>query len=67
MWILLAVALSACAYYGSVGFGVFWPSVWIAPTPVLALAFRSSWRTAPWAAFAAYFIGNLNLFAFLRE
>jgi apolipoprotein N-acyltransferase len=65
MWILLAVALSACAYYSSVGFGVFWPAVWIAPIPVLAVAFRSSWRTAACAAFAAYFIGNLNLFAFL--
>ncbi len=67
MWILLAVALSACAYYGSVGFGVFWPAVWIAPIPVLAVAFRSSWRTAACAAFAAYFIGNLNLFPFLAR
>src|ERR1022692_4750411 len=67
MWTLLAVALSACAYYVSIGLGEFWPAAWIAPIPVLLVAFRSSWRTAALAAFAAYFLGSLNLFAFLAK
>lgn len=67
MWTLLAVALSACAYYVSIGLGEFWPAAWIAPIPVLLVAFRSSWRTAALAAFAAYFLGSLNLFAFFGK
>jgi apolipoprotein N-acyltransferase len=67
MWTLLAVALSACAYYVSIGLGEFWPAAWIAPIPVLLVAFRSSWRTAALAAFAAYFLGSLNLFAFFAK
>src|ERR1019366_10050565 len=67
MWTLLAVALSACAYYVSIGLGEFWPAAWIAPVPVLLVAFRSSWRMAALAAFAAYFVGSLNLFTFLAK
>jgi len=65
MWTLLAVALSACAYYVSIGLGEFWPAAWIAPIPVLLAAFRSSWRRAALAAFAAYLLGSLNLFTYL--
>jgi len=67
MLALLAVALSACAYYVSIGLGEFWPAAWIAPIPVLFAAFRSSWRTAALAAFAAYFMGSLNLFTFFAK
>ena len=45
MWTLLAVALSGCAYYVSIGLGEFWSAAWIAPIPVLLVVFRSSWRT----------------------
>jgi apolipoprotein N-acyltransferase len=65
MWTLLAVALSASAYYVSIGLAGFWPAAWIAPIPVLLVAFRSSWRKAALAAFAAYFFGGLSLFVFL--
>ena len=65
MWTLLAVALSASAYYVSIGLAGFWPAAWIAPIPVLLVAFRSSWRKAAPAAFAAYFFGGLSLFVFL--
>ena len=65
MWTLLAVALSAWAYYVSIGLGEFWPAAWIAPIPVLLVAFRSSWRKAALAAFAAYFLGSLNLVGYL--
>jgi len=67
MWTLIAVALSACAYYVSIGLGEFWPAAWIAPILVLLVAFRSSWRTAALAAFAAYFLGSLNLFTYLAR
>src|ERR1022692_348182 len=67
MWTLLAVALSGCAYYVSIGLGEFWSAAWIAPIPVLLVVFRSSWRTAALAAFAAYFLGSLNLFAFFAK
>lgn len=67
MGTLLAIALSACAYYVSIGLGEFWPAAWIAPVPVLLAAFRTSGRKAALAAFAAYFLGSLNLFTFLTK
>ena len=67
MWTLLAVAISACAYYVSIGLGEFWPAAWIAPIPVLLVAFRSSWQRAALAAFAAYLLGSLNLFTYLAK
>lgn len=67
MWTILAVAVSACAYYVSIGLGEFWPAAWIAPVPILIVAFRSSWRRAALAAFAAYFLGSLNLFTYLAK
>jgi hypothetical protein len=67
MWTLLAIAISAGAYYISTGLGEFWPAAWVAPIPVLALAFRSSWRMAAAAAFSAYLLGSLNLVRFLAR
>lgn len=67
MWTLIAVALSGCAYYVSAGLGEFWPAAWVAPIPVLLLTFRSSWRRSALAAFAAYFLGSLNLFTFFTK
>ncbi|MGA3041280.1 MAG: nitrilase-related carbon-nitrogen hydrolase [Bryobacteraceae bacterium] len=65
MGTLIAVALSACAYYLSIGLGEFWPAAWVAPIPILFVAFHAPWRTAAVAAFAAYFLGSLNLFTYL--
>ena len=65
--ILGAVALSATAYYLSIGLGPFWPAVWIAPIPVLVVAARRRARTAALIAFAAYFAGSLNLLTFLAR
>jgi len=67
MWTLLAVAVSAFAYYVSTGLGGFRPAVWIAPAPVLVVAFRSPRRWAALAAFAAYFLGSLNLFTYFAR
>ena len=40
--VVAGVAISAFAFDISTGFGTFWPAAWIAPIPVLLLAFRSS-------------------------
>jgi len=65
--ILGAIALSATAYYLSIGLGPFWPAVWIAPIPVLVVAARRRARTAALIAFAACFAGSLNLLTFLAR
>ena len=65
--ILGAIALSATAYYLSIGLGPFWPAVWIAPIPVLVVAARRRARTAALIAFAASFAGSLNLLTFLAR
>ena len=58
-----AVVISGGAYYISTGLGEFWPAAWIAPIPVLVLAFGSTRRTAAVAAITAHFLGSLNLLA----
>jgi apolipoprotein N-acyltransferase len=63
--ILGAVALSAAAYFLSIGLGSFWPALWIAPIPLLVVSVHRRARTAALAAFAAYFAGSLNLLALL--
>lgn len=62
--ILLGIATSASCYYASTGLGKFWPAAWIAPIPILLLAFRSSASTASVIAFSAYFLGSLNVFGY---
>ena len=58
---IMAVAISALAYYTSTGLGAFWPAAWLAPIPILMLAFRSSKTTAAFAALAACVCGGMNL------
>jgi hypothetical protein len=50
MWTFLAVALSACAYYVSIGLGEFGPAVWMGPITALLIAFRAHCPTAALAA-----------------
>ena len=58
---ILGVAISAAAFYWSTGPGVVWPLAWIAPIPVLLLAFRHSRRVTALLAFSAFFLGSLTL------
>ena len=61
------VLLAAGAYYFGTGLDAFAPLVWMAPIPLLALAFRrSSGRTAV-MAFLAYALGGLNMAPFLSR
>lgn len=59
---LVCVLLSGAGFYLSVGLGAYWVLAWIAPVPVLWLAFGPgrAWRALA-AAFAAYALGGLNL------
>jgi apolipoprotein N-acyltransferase len=58
---LLAVFLSAAAFYVSTGLGRLWPLAWIAPIPVLILAFQRSWQKSALMAFGAFFLGSATL------
>lgn len=64
---LACLAASAAAYAVGTGLGEFWPAAWIAPLPLLWLAYRSSWQAAGASALAAYFLGSLNLFPLLAS
>jgi apolipoprotein N-acyltransferase len=61
----LAVLVAAGAYFFGTGLDGLWPLVWIAPLPVLVLAFRSSGRRSAAIAFVAYVLGGLNLASYL--
>lgn len=61
---LTCTLLSAALFYLSTGLGAVWPLAWIAPLPLLWLAYGKQplWRIAI-AAFAAFGLGNIG---FLR-
>lgn len=65
--VLLAILLSAGAFFFSTGLTGFRPLVWIAPIPVLLLSFNSQARISAIAAFTAYFLGSLNLLSYLAD
>lgn len=58
---VLAVAASALAFYLSTGLGEVWPLAWLAPVPVLIVAFERSRRAAALMAFAASLLGSLSI------
>lgn len=59
---IVCTLLSGAGFYLSVHLGELWPLAWLAPMPVLWLAFGESSRVASFAAsFAAYALGLLNL------
>ncbi len=59
---ILCTALSAAAFFGSIDLGDLWPLAWLAPLPILWLAFgRARTSTVAVSAFAAYAIGSSNI------
>lgn len=63
---VLAVALSAIAFYFSTGFNHIWWAAWIAPIPVLFVAFRGG-RPEAWVApFVAYLLGIFHIARYLH-
>lgn len=63
----VGVLTAVAAYYFGTGLNGFGPLVWIAPIPVLVLAFRSSARRSATIAFVAYVLGSLNIAPYLIE
>lgn len=60
--LLCALATGLCFHLSS-GLGDAWPLAWLAPLPILWLAYGGTrgWQVAA-AAFAGYLLGELNLF-----
>ncbi len=62
----LAIAVSAAAFYFCTGFNHVWWAAWIAPIPVLLVAFRMRGRIVWIAPFAAYLIGICHIALYLQ-
>ena len=62
---IAGIVTAAAAYYFGTGLDGFGPLVWIAPIPVLVLAFRSSARRSAAIAFITYVVGGLNIVPYL--
>jgi apolipoprotein N-acyltransferase len=60
----VAVASTAALYYFGTGLNPLWPLAWLAPLPVLIVAFRGKWWVAALCAFLAFAVGRMNLFAY---
>ena len=63
----VGVLTAAAAYYFGTGLKGFGPLVWIAPIPVLVLAFRASASRGATIAFVAYVLGSLNIAPYLFD
>ena len=63
---LIAVVLSALAWWFGSGLHPLWWPAWIAPLPVLWLATRVRARWAALAAFSAYALGGINQWDYLH-
>jgi apolipoprotein N-acyltransferase len=66
-YVLLAVLASGCSYFFSIGLNGFGPLVWIAPIPILILAFNSQSRPTAIISFSASLLGSLALFPYLTR
>lgn len=67
VWAVVAVVASGLCFFFSVGLNGFGPLVWIAPIPILVLAFRAPPRQTAVLAFAAFLLGSLSLFGYLMR
>lgn len=62
-----AIAATAVLVWFGTGLDPAWPLLWFAPLPVLLHAGRAGrWSTAG-VAFAGWFIGNLDLWSYMRQ
>ena len=63
---LVALVLSAAAFYFGTGLHPIWWLIWLAPLPVLLIAPRLPRWTAWSVAFAAFLLGALNVWSYDR-
>ncbi|WP_225737621.1 hypothetical protein [Dyella acidiphila] len=61
-----AIVLSALLLWWGTGLEPLWPLLWLAPIPVLLVATRASVGRTAIVAFAAWFIGTLNIWHYLH-
>lgn len=64
---LLAIALTALAWWFGTSLQPLWWAAWLAPLPVLVYALRTRARWAALATFAAYAVGGANQWHYLVE
>ena len=60
------LAIAAALFFLGTGLAPLWPLAWLAPIPVLWAASRLSARQAFFVAAAAYALGSLNEWSYLR-
>ncbi len=63
--VVAAAATAVLVFFGT-GLHPWWPLLWVAPIPVLAVAPRLSARAAFAAAVAAWLLGGLNMWRYLH-
>ena len=63
---LLLACVSGALYFFGTGLHPHWYLAWLAPIPVLLAAPRISRHAAALAAFAAFALGELNMFTYAR-
>jgi apolipoprotein N-acyltransferase len=61
-----ALAVSAACFYFGTGLQPSWWLAWLAPLPVLLVAYRTRTLAAGLAAFAVWLVGGLNAWGYLR-
>jgi apolipoprotein N-acyltransferase len=64
---IVAVILSALAYYFSTGFNNVWILLWLAPIPILIYALNASFLASCCAGFLAYFLGTLSYLPYVTS
>lgn len=68
LFVVGCTLLSGLSWYFSIGLnGSFWLLFWLAPIPVLLVAFKSGAKATFLAAFVAYLIGRLSWYAYLER
>lgn len=64
--LLVALATALCLWWGT-GLDPLWPLTWLAPLPILVVAPRAGQSRVAAAAFAAWVLGGLNMWTYMRS
>lgn len=64
---IMCIISGLCWYFGNGLIGDFWYLLWIAPMPMLYIAFTNSGRATFITSFTAYLIGRLSWFSYLER
>jgi apolipoprotein N-acyltransferase len=67
VFVLFVILATGTSYYFSIGLNGFGSLVWIAPIPILILAFNLPPRPTAIIAFSTFLLGSLTLFSYLAR